>query len=124
MRIGTFIGGVVVGAAVTLSVGFIGALTKETPRPGIFSSLPDQTPEIAPAVDRAVKARFPAGTSEDSVVADLSEMGFVIRRGEGGLWADYSAGGSVCTESFLVTWRPQQDRSIEEISADYHLSCL
>jgi hypothetical protein len=124
MRIGTFVGGMAVGASVTLLVGFIGQLFNDTPRPVIFASLPDKTLEIAPAVDRAVKARFPTGLSEDSVIADLSAMGFLIRQGDRGLWAEYTAGGSVCIERFLVSWSASPDQLLEEASGDYHLSCL
>jgi hypothetical protein len=124
MKIGMFAGGMAAGVAVTLLVGFIGQVFKDTPRPAIFSSLPNKTLEIAPAVDSAVKARFPSGSSEGSLIADLSAMGFLMRQGERGLWADYTAAGLGCTESFLVTWTTGPDRSIEEASGDYHLSCL
>ena len=124
MRIGTLVAGVVIGAAAVLMVWLVGALVKDTPVPPIFASLPSKTVEVAPAVDRAVKARFPAGSNEDRLIADLSEMGFVIRRGDGGLWADYTAGGFVCTERFIVTWSARNDRSISEVAGDYHSSCL
>ena len=124
MRIGTFAGGLAVGVAVTLLVGFISQVFKDIPSPEIFASLPNETIEIAPAVDSAVKARFPPGSSEDDLIADLSAMGFIIRKGERGLWADYPAGGSGCLNSFSVEWSATADRLIEEASGYYHLSCL
>jgi hypothetical protein len=124
MRIGTFAGGFAAGVAVTLLVGLISQVFKDTPSPAIFASLPNKTTEIEPAVDSAVKARFPSGSTEDDLIADLSAMGFVIRNGERGLWADYTAGGSGCMNSFSVEWSATADRLIEEASGYYHLSCL
>lgn len=124
MRIGKFAGGTAVGAAVTILGVGIGQVFDEAPRPPIFSSLPTETLEIAPAVDTVVKASFPTGSSEDTLIANLSAMGFVVRQGERGLWADYTAGGFGCTESFLVSWVSGPDGLIEEVSGGYHLSCL
>lgn len=124
MSIGKFAGGLAAGAAVTLIGVGIGQVFKDTPRPSLFSSLPPEALAIAPAVDTAVKVRFPAGSSEDALIACLSVMGFVMREGEGGLWAEYTAGGLGCTESFSVTWVSGPDGLIEEVSGHYHLSCL
>ena len=121
---GLFLKGAVVGAALTFSVGFLAFALRDTPRPSIFASLPTNTVDIAPAVDQAVRAEFPIGASEDRVISVLSAMGFVIRQGEEGLWADYTAGGSLCTESFVVSWETRPDDLISDISGDYHLSCL
>jgi len=124
MRIGTFAAGIAVGVAATLLASLVGQLLHNIPRPLIFATLPNDTREIAAAVDQAVKTRFPPGSSEDSLIAELSAMGFQVRLGERGLWADYSAGGPGCVENFLVAWSAGPDRSIDGASGDYHLSCL
>jgi hypothetical protein len=124
MKARSFLAGVIVGGAIAFVAGLVGTTLRDTPRPPLFASLPSKTVDIAPAVDRLVKAEFPAGTSQDSAIAALSKMGFVIRQGENGLWADYTAGGFLCTESFLVTWEPAEGRSIAGASGDYRSSCL
>lgn len=124
MKFWGFIGGVAVGAAATLLVSFVSALVRDTPPPPIFSALPTATAQIPSAVDHAVKAHFPIGGTEDDLIAELSEMGFIIKKGTQGLWADYAGGGFACTESFSVTWKAGADRIIEEVSGGYHLSCL
>jgi hypothetical protein len=106
-----------------LAVGFR-LLNSDDPIPAIFDNLPLVSADIAPEVDRRIKAAFPLGTPEAKLIADLSGWGFRFAQRDNLLQANLFLNSFVCSQSFFVDWQTDEDRRVTVVVTDHHLSCF
>lgn len=95
--------------------------------PEIGNRLPQNFAQARPVFDERVKARFPVGSEETRLVAELRRQHFKIQPpGVGPRYASsarYDASQIVCRVSWIISWSAEQGR-VKEIAGDYAEVCL
>jgi len=72
-----------------------------------------------PAWDQRVRERFPVGSNESALLAELHRERFVIDATR----ASYRSSDIACTWTWRVSWAAENDR-ITQIAGDYQGVCL
>lgn len=94
--------------------------------PPIVYDLPEGAQAATAAFDQRVKARFPAGSDEAPLRAELVRQRFVIRASEDSpptFIATYEHGDVSCRADWTIQWREDGGR-IADIGAIYASTCL
>jgi len=95
--------------------------------PEIGRELPRSFEQARPVFDQRVKARFPVGSDETRLLAELRRQHFVVRPSSPlsryPNAVTYKAHQLVCNVSWTVSWRAEAGR-IKEIAGDYGDVCL
>jgi len=114
-----------VGAGVGVVATFAWQAFQTKPLPPILQGLPHNSSEIEASLGKRLREKYPVGTLQSTLVATLSEQGFVIAdRSDGHLWAHFESSAAVCQESYLVTWVVDSEAKLTDINGGFHESCL
>jgi len=96
--------------------------------PPIGRGLPAAFADARPVFDKRVKERFPIGSEEEKLLAELHREAFTIA--EAGnpssryrFSATYEAHQLVCNLSWTISWNAERSR-ITDIAGDYGATCL
>ncbi len=104
----TVIGGIVLGLVVVLIGNLLFPDARGTSAPPLLRDLPgDYAAATAMLTDRA-RARFPAGTPESAVTAELLAQGFKVSPPTHS--AEWRREGLPCVEIARIWWRAEQGR--------------
>jgi hypothetical protein len=99
------IGGVVLGLAGVVAGNL---LFPETPDPPLLRGLPGRYADGSKMLTDRARARFPAGTPESAVVAELGTQGFEVSPPSRN--AQWRRTGMPCTEIARIWWSAEQGR--------------
>ena len=95
--------------------------------PEIGSGLPRNFREARPYFDQRVKERFPVGSDETRLLAELRRQHFAIGNpGDPSRYsnsATYEASQIVCRLTWIVSWNAEEGR-IKDIAGIYLDACL
>ena len=114
---------------ITLAVFAILLLSACADRPPpIARGGPRAVAEVAPWLDTRVKQRFPVGSEEEKLRAELYLEGFTIGEASGPaaryrFAARYQANELICRAWWNIQWSAEQGR-ITGIAADWSQTCL
>src|SRR5215470_14150116 len=86
--------------------------------PRIARGLPENYAQARPAFDQRVKERFPIGSTEAALVAELRRERFQIRETTQPRSATRDVGQLVCRRTYVVDWSAS-DGKIAGISGNY-----
>ncbi len=118
-----YLGFTLLGAALVMVASFVQALREDVPPPPL-QGLPNQVDLIGPEFQSRLEANFPIGTTEERLIAGLSQWGFKFVESEQGLWADLEVRSFGCTDGFSVEWNTDEQGVVSELQGHFHLSCL
>lgn len=96
------------------------------PPPPLGYDLPEGASAASAAFDQRVKARFPVGSDEGALRAELVRERFVIRTTEDSpvtSIATYELPDAACRVDWTIQWREDAGR-IVDINAKYSPTCL
>jgi hypothetical protein len=96
--------------------------------PPIGSGLPKDFSAAATAFDERVRQRFPVGSEEEKLVAELRNQQFSIQEisDKGSRYkrsAGYEVGDLACKETWTILWVPLQGK-VADIKGTYRQVCL
>jgi hypothetical protein len=94
--------------------------------PAIGSHLPGSFSEASNAFDERVKARFPVGSDETALRAELAREKFVVsadKDSASGFVARYHADELVCGASWVIRWSVAEAK-VAAIGGTYREVCL
>jgi hypothetical protein len=112
--------------AVVIILGIIGLSGCADPPPALGGHFHGPIAEVRVKFDEGVKKRFPAGSAESVLHAELMRERFVIERGKEAPFsftARYTAGELFCRADWVIRWSTFAG-NISSIDADYGEICL
>ena len=94
--------------------------------PAIAATLPGVEADFSRELDIRIRERFPVGTSEESLIAYLSDEGFAPQwpRGNDPNESDFIRNGLLCTDVVRVFWRADAEGILTDVSGAYESGCL
>lgn len=104
-----------------ISAVMLAACGAETPDcgadlPEIARGLPPDFAEGEAVLNARLRSRFPIGTPEKALVAELRKQGFPmppVRDSEGNAYADSTCDGVISQTIWSVRWRAKEGRIVE-----------
>jgi hypothetical protein len=98
--------------------------------PQIAQGLPGAAMDAGPAFDRRIKAKFPVGSAQAEVLAELTREGFKITpcadpKGQGCVFqhfAIWASAASMCKRDWQVLWDADDGR-VTRIEGRYYANC-
>jgi hypothetical protein len=106
---------------ITALVSVIGLLACSDMPPSIAKDLHGDAYTISAALDQRAKARFPVGSSESVLRAELARERFVVRPrsdSDTSFMATYEHSDFTCRVDWTIHWRAEEGK-IEDIGAKY-----
>jgi len=96
--------------------------------PPIGRELPAVFADARPVFDKRVKERFPVGSDEGNLLAELRREAFTVREASDPLKhfrysATYEAHQLACNVSWTIWWNAEKSKIID-IVGDYGATCL
>jgi hypothetical protein len=114
-----------VNALIVLSLALYLSACTDSP-PAIGSHLPGTFAVASDAFDQRIKARFPVGSDEDALRAELVRERFVVAHDKDSALsfsARYHANELVCAADWVIRWSAINGR-ISDIKGSYKEVCL
>jgi hypothetical protein len=111
---------------ITALVSAIGLVACSDMPPPIAKDLHGDAYMVSAALDQRAKARFPVGSSEAALRAELARERFVVRPQPDsgtGFIATYEHSDFTCRVDWTIHWRAEEGK-IEDIGAKYWPTCL
>ena len=99
-----------------------------TSPPPIGRGLPAASAEARPVFDKRVKERFPVGSDEGSLLAELNREAFTVTAARDPMRryrfsATYEVHHLACNLSWTIWWNAEKS-TITDIAGDYGATCL
>jgi len=93
--------------------------------PAIAATLPGVEADFSQELDGRIRDRFPIGTSEEGLIAYLSDEGFVPQwpRRNDPNESDFIRKGLLCTDVIRVFWRADASGVLTDVSGAYESQC-
>ncbi|MBC9033190.1 hypothetical protein IAG41_12395 [Sphingomonas sp. JC676] len=104
----TVIGGVVLGLVVVLVGNLLFPEPREASEPPLLRGLPQTYEAATGALTDRARARFPVGTPESAVIAELLAQGFKVSPPSH--YAQWQRKGVPCVQIARIWWSAEQNR--------------
>jgi hypothetical protein len=94
--------------------------------PAIAATLPGEESEFSRELDDRIRARFPVGASEDSLIAYLADQRFTPewRRRDDVNASAFVWNGLLCRRTVRIFWRADAAGLLTEVGGSYRSDCL
>jgi hypothetical protein len=113
----------VLSALVAFYLGRMTAGSRQLPE--LAATLPGDESGFSRELDLRVQQRFPIGTSDGTLIAALSEQGFVPewRERDHANSAVFVWRGLLCTKVVRVIWQADDRGALSKVGGDYQSRC-
>ena len=94
--------------------------------PAIVTTLPGDESNFGPELEARLRARFPAGSKEDDLIAYLADQKFAPewRRRDAANTGAFVWSGLLCQKIVRVSWRADAAGALSGVSGAYQSHCL
>jgi hypothetical protein len=94
--------------------------------PEIAATLPGDESQFGPELDVKVKERFPLGTADKDLIAELAQQGFTPewRERDYANAASFVWTGVLCTKIVRVIWRADSAGALTQVDGSYQSQCV
>ena len=103
-----------------------GKFSSFRPLPEIVATLPGDESEFSREFDARIRERFLIGSSEDNLVAFLTNEGFFPdwRRRDNPNASFFAQSGLICTKIVRVLWRADPTGILTQVGGSYQSQCI
>ncbi|THD49309.1 MAG: hypothetical protein E7774_01320 [Bradyrhizobium sp.] len=117
----------IVAALVLLGAGFVGGRMTAGVKtlPPLAATLPGDETDFSRELDDRVQERFPVGSDDKALIAELAAERFVpeFRHGNDANASVFVWTGLLCTKIVRVTWRADSSGVLTQVKGSYESKC-